>query len=122
MRGIAGIIHFDQAPVAPAQIRRMIDTMAICATDRVEHWAQGPAGLAYLLKETTREDGFEVQPVISSDGTAILVTDAYLTNRADLANAFGWSAVEAAGRADSAFVMAAWEKWGEECPGHLEGK
>jgi asparagine synthase (glutamine-hydrolysing) len=52
----------------------------------------------------------------------VLVTDARLDNRADLGRKFGWSPAESAERPDGAFVLAAYETWGETCPDRLEGQ
>ncbi len=99
----------------------MIETMAICATDRIAHRVAGAAGFAYLLQETTVEDRFEAQPILGAGGDTLLVTDAMLDNREELTRALGWTTGEAALRPDSALVQAAWERWGEACPLHLEG-
>jgi len=122
MRGIAGIIRFGQGPVDPAEIRRLIDTMAICPTDRIATWCEGSAGLAHLIKFVQPEDRFEAQPLHSVDGNLVLVTDALLENRAELAAEFGFPAHELPTLPDSMFVLRAYEKWGEDCPNHLEGR
>lgn len=122
MRGIAGLFHFDRTPVPPEKIRRMIETMAICATDRVTHWTGSNSGVGHLLKESAPEDRYEVQPLLSPGGRAVLVTDALLGNRDELATALGWRSREYATQPDSALVLAAWERWGDDCPRHLDGR
>ncbi|MEY2879724.1 MAG: hypothetical protein RLZZ15_2104 [Verrucomicrobiota bacterium] len=121
MRAIAGLIHFDSRPAALDALRRMTTAMAIGASDRIAHDSLGGAALAHLLKNSFPEDAFEAQPVRSADGHVLLVTDATLNNRAELAAAFGWSAAAAASRADGAFVLAAVEKWGDAAPTRLGG-
>jgi asparagine synthase (glutamine-hydrolysing) len=122
MRGIAGIIRFDQAPVARTEIDGMLHTMAICPTDRIESCEVGSAGFGHLSKYIVAEDRFDAQPLRSSDGNLLLVADAMLDNRDELAAAFGWRPDETSTRADSAFVLAARERWGDQCPSHLEGR
>lgn len=121
MRGISGLVRFDSAPVNPAQIGAMIGAMAICPTDRIQTWCEGSAGLAHLVQNILPEDRFEAQPLVNPERGFALVTDALLDNRDELAADFGWTAHEAATKADSAFVLAAYERWGEECPARLEG-
>ncbi len=53
--------------------------------------------------------------------TGWLVADARIDNRAQLAAEFALTASEAAGMADSAFILRAWLRWGEECVDHLLG-
>lgn len=122
MRGIAGIIRFDHGPVNPAEVNGLIQAMAICATDRIGQCCEGPVGLAHLIQFYCAEDRFESQPLRSRDGELLLVTDALLDNRDELATAFDWHADEAGIRPDSAFVLAAYARWGEACTSHLEGQ
>lgn len=122
MRGIAGIIHFDEAPVPRDAVRRLIDSMAIRAPDRTSDWNGVFAGLAHLVRNEVPEDSLENQPIIGPAGRFILVTDAILSNRHELTDALGWSATAAAGKADSDFVAAAYEKWGVHCTSHLDGR
>jgi len=115
------MINLDSCPVSDAKIRSMIDGVAICPTDRREVWCEGPAGFGHFAQNFFPEDAFETQPCVESTGRYTLVTDAYLDNRAELAEALGWSNEECRTRADSAFVHAAYERWGEECPRRLAG-
>ncbi len=122
MRGIAGLIHFDGSPVRAETVRGMIDTMAICPTDRRQAWAHGAAGLAHLVKFGVPEDQFEAQPIVDPAGRFVLVTDAMLTNRVELAEALGQRPIAAEVCADSALVAAAYAQWGEDCVERLEGR
>lgn len=122
MRGIAGIIHFDGGTVPPESLRHLVRSMALGRFDRVEQACAGSAGLAHLQRDLTAEDRFERQPLPDAGGNLLLVTDALLENRDELADAFGWSRAEADSRPDSAFVLAAYLKWSDRCPAHLEGK
>jgi asparagine synthase (glutamine-hydrolysing) len=122
MRGIAGIVRFDQDLVPPDDIRRMVQMMAIAPMDRTDSWCENSAAFAHLIQFLLPHDRLEQQPLRSHDGHFVLVTDALLDNRAELAAQFGWGATEAAAKPDSAFVLAAFECWGTECPSHLEGR
>lgn len=122
MRGIAGLIHLDCTPLAPERIGRLLQAMALGRLDRQDHATVGGAGFARLQRDVVVEDRHDAQPLRSRDGNLLLVTDALLENRAELTSALGWSTAEASAQADSALVLAAYEKWGETCPTRLEGK
>lgn len=122
MRGIAGIISFEQRPVAAGAIEELLAQLSRGTFERVTHASLGGAAFGHVLRVSVPEDRGETQPLRSADGNLLLVTDALLENRAELAASFGWSPGEAAARADSAFVLAAYEKWGEACPAQLEGR
>jgi len=121
MRAIAGLVHFDQRPASADALRRMTAAMAIGATNRIAHGSLGGGALACLAKNFFPADAADTQPLRGADGQLLLVTDAVLNNRAELAAALGWSAEEAAAHADSAFVLAAVEKWGDAAPTRLGG-
>lgn len=84
-------------------------------------WTGPSAALGAILPPQTPEDTFDIQPLVSGSGNLILVTDALLENRPELAAALGWDAVRAAHSADSAYVLASYERWGPDCVHRLEG-
>lgn len=122
MRGIAGIIRFDRSSVARAEIDRVMGAMTIFPSDRSSTWNENEAALAYCAKFTVPEDRFESELSLDRQGRFVLVSDAVLTNRDELSAAFGWRPDEAARLADSAFVQAAYAKWGEAAPAKLDGQ
>lgn len=73
------------------------------------------------LMAFTPEDRFERQPLVSADGQRLLVSAGRIDNRAELTREFGLAAGEASGWPDSAFVLRAYEKWGDDCARHLIG-
>ena len=85
--------------------------------------------LGHRLLKITAQDELEAQPLAGSpypsntDASANvwLVADARIDNRAELSAVFGLSASEAEAMPDSAFVLRAWQRWGEECVQHLVG-
>jgi asparagine synthase (glutamine-hydrolysing) len=122
MRGIAGLLHFDGRSAEPVRIGNLLRALAPGTFDRSTHACVGGAGFGHVLRISAPEDRCEAQPLRSADGNLLLVTDALLDNRAELAAAFGWSQPEANRRPDSAFVLAAYEKWGHACPARLDGR
>ncbi len=65
------------------------------------------------------EDRFDNQPLWSEDLSCCLVADVRLDNRTDLARELNLVHPEAL--PDSAFLMAAWLRWGASCVDHLLG-
>jgi asparagine synthase (glutamine-hydrolysing) len=83
-------------------------------------WTGNGTGLGQELKRVTPEDLAERQPLISRDGRRVLVSDGRIDNRRELSDELGlaWESPQVP---DSAFIMAAYERWGEDCPRHLIG-
>ncbi len=122
MRGIAGIIHFDSSLQLPDVLPRMLNAMALGQTlDHSGILHERGGHLAYAAQHLIPTDLADLQPLRTQRTIGILVTIAYLRNHEELALDFGWSQTEAATKPDSAFVLAAFERWGDSSPAHLEG-
>jgi asparagine synthase (glutamine-hydrolysing) len=89
--------------------------------DRQRVWCDGPVGLAHALMRVTEEDTFDRQPLVDSDAGVALVADLRLDNRETLAQRLGIDSAALPGLPDSALLMAAYRKWGEDCAEHLVG-
>lgn len=63
----------------------------------------------------------EGQSASGSGGALELVADARLDNRGDLLAALGLAAPEGASLTDAALILAAYERWGEDCPARFLG-
>lgn len=122
MRGIAGIVDFDPQPNLPEKVRGMLVAsspihLEHCVIREADEAALGYARTRRLLPEDAREE----QPLPTQRDAGVLITTAVLRNREELAAAFGWSTGDAATKPDSAFVLEAYERWGEAGPAHLMG-
>jgi asparagine synthase (glutamine-hydrolysing) len=117
---IAGIYHRSGQPVDPAELARMSARLAHRGSDGAGAWQAGPVGLAHRLFWTTPESLHEQQPLVTNrpEGVLALSADARLDNRAELAPLLG---LADSALTDDAFILAAYEKWGEACPEHLVG-
>ena len=121
MSGIFGIFRFDAARVADADVERLGQAMACRGPDGRDLTTAGPVGLGRCLMRVTPEDAFDVQPLIDPERDLILVADCRLDNREDLAAAFGLPAATLERTPDSALILMAYQRWGEDCPEHLLG-
>ena len=89
MSGIAGIIHFDGAPVVPGQVERMASAMAYRGPDGIRHWVSGPVALAQCMLHTTPESLEESQPLTNEDESLVLVMDGRVDNWEELRRDLG---------------------------------
>ncbi len=121
MSGIAGVFYRDGRPVDPAVLERLSARLAHRGGDGQGVWQAGPVGLVHRLFCTTPESRHEQQPVSAARpaGPIVLTADARIDNRAELAGRLGLH--DALDQPDCAFILAAYEKWGEACPERLVG-
>ena len=71
--------------------------------------------------QVTREDRFDSQPLVDPEAQLLLVADLRLDNREALAATLGLSPSSLTELPDSALLMAAHRRWGENCAEHLIG-
>lgn len=81
----------------------------------------GDLALGRCLFRKLPEDVHDSQPLIGGGGRFVLVCDVRLDNRDDLIATLGIDHGIAATMADSAILLAAWEKWQAECFTHIFG-
>jgi asparagine synthase (glutamine-hydrolysing) len=121
MSAIFGILRFDGGEVAARDLERMGNALAHRGPDGRKFVVDGPLGLGHCLMRVNREDLFEAQPLYDREAKITLVADLRIDNREELAAAFGLSAAELRDLPDSALVLRAYKKWGENCAEHLLG-
>jgi asparagine synthase (glutamine-hydrolysing) len=124
MSAVCALMRLDGAPVAGARLDPVLEALEGWG-ETPSVWAGqtegAPVALGCRVHRVTPEDGLERQPVVSADGTFVLVADARIDNRSDLARALGLGASKASALADSALILAAYEAWGEDCVRRLVG-
>ena len=99
----------------------MSNTLAHRGPDGRKFVADGQIGLGHGLMRVNTEDLFEAQPLHDREAGLTLVADCRIDNREELVEAFGLSAADIRDMPDSAFILAAYRKWGEDCAEHLLG-
>lgn len=99
----------------------MKDALVPYGPDAAGTWSDGYVGMGQCQMRFTPEDAFECQPLASSSAGFALVCDARIDNRPELITTFRIPPATAAQLPDSAFVMMAYERWGLDCPLHLNG-
>jgi asparagine synthase (glutamine-hydrolysing) len=118
---IAGLIRFDGRPIAPLEIEEMLERLAARGPDGVEVWRSGVAALACGKLAVTAESLAERLPLESPGGELVLTAAARIDNREELLAllepAGGWPAPPG----DGELILAAYRRWGEQCPERLLG-
>ncbi len=121
MSGIAGIIHFDGAPVAPGLVERMTAAMAYRGPDGIRHWIRGSVALGQCMLCTTPESLEERQPLTNEDESLVLVMDGRVDNWETLRNDLLARGARLRDRTDTELVLRAYEAWGRDCLPRIDG-
>src|SRR5438105_15469542 len=110
MSGIAGIYYFDDRPVDPASLRKMVDGLAHRGPDGSGLWHRGAIGLGHRMLWTTPESLREKLPLQNRYGNLVITADARIDNREELISALDVETVPSEMLPDSALILRAYEK------------
>ncbi len=120
MSVIAGIWSFNgEIPVAET-CQSMLHALNMYGLDDTAQYTGSSIALGRCLLRLLPEDDFDVQP-LSATGVTALVADIRLDNRVELGRELGLSSQQTAVMADSAMLLAVWQRWQEKCVEHLSG-
>lgn len=119
MSGITGLYHLDGHSADVGHVRRMAEALAHRG-DLATYWSDGGVGLGEQRRSGTGAyPSSPAQPLTA--GPFALVADARIDNRDDLFQIFGWRDRPASDVTDATLILAAYERWGMDCPQHLVG-
>ncbi len=121
MSGIFGIFNLDGRPVKQECLNHIQNAMRYWGPDGSSTWIQSSIGLGHLMMFNTPESIAEVLPLHHSTNQISLTCTARLDNRDDLFRKLRVPVSETRNITDSALILLAYEKWGNECPNHLLG-
>ncbi len=121
MSGIAVIWNRDGRPVERAQLVRMTDLMEHRGPDGAHHLYRGDVAMGHRALKTTAESRDENQPLSDEAAGLCLTFDGRVDNREELLSLLDLEGLGPHQDSDAALVIAAYRKWGEECPAHLLG-
>jgi asparagine synthase (glutamine-hydrolysing) len=122
MSGIAGIIHFDGAPIEPGQIEKMTAAMSHRGPDGINHWVKGSVALGQCMLRTTPESLQENQPLTNEDESLVLVMDGRVDNWDELRKELLGRGAALRTRADAELVLRTYEVWGDACADRIIGE
>ncbi|MFM5932373.1 MAG: XrtA/PEP-CTERM system amidotransferase [Novosphingobium sp.] len=121
MCGIAGIFHLaTPKPVDPARVERMCDAIAHRGPDGAGVWTAPGVGLGHRRLSIIDLAG-SPQPMASSDGRAMLVFNGEIYNYRELRAELTAMGAQFHTDGDSEVILAAWQRWGEDCLPRLNG-
>ena len=120
MSGICAALWLDGRTPAAETLRSVLSGMARRGPDGSKLAGVGPVTLGHALNATTPEAQAEPMPLRHPGTGCIITAHSRLDNRADLIAALG---IDTAGRivGDGELILAAYLKWGRDCPVHLLG-
>ncbi|EGJ30459.1 MULTISPECIES: lasso peptide isopeptide bond-forming cyclase [Moorena] len=121
MSGIVGIFDLDGCAVKQTDLSQMLDTLAHRGTDAANVWCEGEVGFGHRMLWTTPESLLEVQPLVDSERNCILTADARIDNRDELITTLELAEQEPEKITDSDLILAAYHRWGKDCPQYLLG-
>ncbi|HEY3131845.1 MAG TPA: lasso peptide isopeptide bond-forming cyclase, partial [Acidobacteriota bacterium] len=121
MSAITGVYFMDGRPLDPADLKRMLKTVAHRGPNGSGLWFRGPVGLGHRMLWTTPESLRETLPLIHQTGDLVITADARIDNREELVSLLNINGRPLGEIADSELILRAYEKWGDSCPEKLLG-
>jgi asparagine synthase (glutamine-hydrolysing) len=119
MSGIAGIFNLNGEPIDRLKVDCMIDRLAHRGPDGAGVWCEGEIALGHRMFWTTPESLLERLPL--AKGNLAITADARIDNREVLITALELEQCSPEQTTDSDIILAAYQKWGEQCPEKLLG-
>lgn len=119
MSAIAGLWCTDGRPAA-TPLDRMLAALSPYGPDGAGDWAEHDVALGHRVMHLHPEDLADRQPLTGAGGRFVLVADARLDNREDLAAALGLRLLDGV-FTDADLILRAFERWGEACLPRLYG-
>lgn len=121
MSALCGFLNLDSAPADPQLVAAQVARLKHRGPDGYGSFTEGPCALGHLRLCVTPESDGETSPFRSRDEQHIIAFDGRLDHREDLLEALAIPQHER-DLPDPALILKAYEKWGTECPVHLEGE
>src|ERR1051326_265197 len=100
---------------------RMLAAQSVYGRDGESRWDASTVSLGCRLWRLLPEDSSGIQPLRGAASGFVLVADLRLDNREELASELHLAPVEAATMSDAALLLAAFERWDDECCARLVG-
>ncbi|MCB1507475.1 MAG: asparagine synthase (glutamine-hydrolyzing) [Hyphomicrobiaceae bacterium] len=121
MCGIAGLIHFDRAPVAPPALKAMSDAIAHRGPDGEGHWIEDGVGLAHRRLAIIDLSALAHQPMMSASGRFVLTYNGEIYNFRELRLELETLGYGFRSQSDTEVLLAALEAWGPDALARING-
>ena len=119
MSGFFGIFNRNGKVVETKVINSMLDAISYWDPDDQSTWINGPIALGHTMLWNTPESKYEHLPL--EQDVCVLTMDARIDNRDELLKELELPTRTLDEIGDSEFILAAYQKWGEDCPKYLLG-
>jgi asparagine synthase (glutamine-hydrolysing) len=110
MTAIAGLWRLDGRPDAAEGCERMLGALGMYGSDASAAWSDGDVAVGRCLKRVLPEDAYDRQPLVG-EGGLVLVADAQVDNRDELARALGIDGGQLRALSDADVMLRAYERW-----------
>ena len=114
-----GIFNRDGAPVAPELVSNLHTSMSCRQPDDSGEWISGVVAFGHEMIWNTPESKYEQLPLVKD--SIVITMNARIDNRDELYDILELPDTPLEEMGDSEFILAAYNKWGEDCPAHLLG-
>lgn len=121
MTAICGFLAFTDDIVPAVACVRMAAAMQRYGQDGTSDWSDEAAALCRLFMQIVPQDARDGQPLTVSNGRYVVIADARLANRKELATALALDQAEMSDLSDGQLVAKAFERWRENCFARLYG-
>lgn len=119
MSGIFGVFNRNAKPVDIEIVNTMLYAMSYWEPDDRGIWTKDSVALGHTMLWNSPESKSEQLP--NKQNNLVITMDARLDNREELATKLDMADRPMEQIPDSDFILAAYQKWGEECPKYLLG-
>lgn len=119
MSGFFGIFNCNGKPVEKEIITTMLDAISYWDPDETGVWSEGSVALGHAMLWNTPESKYETFPL--NKDVYVLTMDARIDNRDELLEELELPNRPSLEMGDSEFILAAYKRWGVECPKYLLG-
>ena len=119
MSGIAGIYSLKHTEPERSSFQAMVDILAHRGPDNSGTWIEQSVGLGHRLLKTSSFDNYDYQPFMVNG--LVIISDSRIDNRKELIRILELGSERVNKLPDCQIILAAYQKWGNDCPIHLLG-
>ena len=112
MCGIAGIVNYTGASVAPPALKAMTDAIVHRGPDGEGHWIEGEVGFGHRRLAIIDLSLLAHQPMMSHDKRYVLSYNGEIYNFRELRTELEGMGYPFRSRSDSEVLLTAWGAWG----------
>jgi asparagine synthase (glutamine-hydrolysing) len=121
MCGIAGIVNYSGASIAPPVLKLMTDAIAHRGPDGEGHWIEGGIGFGHRRLAIIDLTQLAHQPMMSHDNRYVLSYNGEIYNFRELRSELAGMGYPFRSQSDSEVLLMAWAAWGVKALNRLNG-